>query len=188
MIAAAALPPNDVLACACCSDPGDRFERTEPLADYTREVLLAVRFDPAAQLYADAGFPETVKGVIAPNAGAYRVAWSVADNRLLLSATDPAKAVGTISIALPRRISTLAFDPQNASERPNGPILMRIWRLDGDAELTGIFAAKQKRAKAQLILQGSGNRCATNTDFKSWTLELKARDVAFKLLGKTATK
>lgn len=114
---------------------------------------------------------------------------NVTGDRLLLTATDPSNAIGTISFALPRRLYNLAFDPQRGPQRGpvrlNGPLLQREWRIDGDATLTGIFAAKRKRAKAQLILQGEGNRCVNASDFKSWSLSLEAPGVAVKLLGKT---
>ena len=179
---------NEAVACACCSDPGDRIEGNEPLANYTRDVLLDVRLAPTAKLYADAGFPDSVKGLRKPQDGAYRVTWNTADNRLLLAATDPSQAIGTISFPWPRRLFNLAFDPRKGPERLIGPVLHREWRLDGDATLTGIFAAKHKRAKAQLILQGEGNRCVNASDFKTWSLSLKGRDVAVKLLGKTVEK
>ena len=176
---------EDAAACACCTDLGDRFESREVLSDYTRDELLSIRLAPTATLYADAGFPGSVKGVAKPQAGDYLITWSTTNSQLLLTVTDPSKAPGTISFTVPRRIYNLAFDPQKGPARPNGPKLYREWRIEGDATLTGIFAAKRARAKVHLILQGEGNRCVTATDFKSWSLSLTAPGVAVKLLGKT---
>lgn len=68
-------------ACACCSDPGDRFEGREDLSDYTRGELRMIRLAPNAKLYANAGFPGSVKGLQKPQDGAYRVTWPRAPER-----------------------------------------------------------------------------------------------------------
>lgn len=188
VLSMSALLISEAAACACCTDAGDRFEGSEALSDDTRGELRAIRLAPTAQLYSDAGFPDSVKGLKNPQNGDYRIAWTAAKDRLLLTAIDPSNAFGTIAMLLPRSLHNLAFDPEKGPKLTSGPLLHREWRLDGDATLTGIFAAESTRAKVQVIFQGEGNRCVNASDFKSWSLSLSGPGVAVKLLGKTVEK
>jgi hypothetical protein len=109
------------LACACCSEPGMRFETTEKISDYTRGELALMRFQPTAKLVTDAGFPDTVKGVAAPSDKGYQLIVPAIRREVVINLTEPGStAVGQITFPLPRKNGQFQVDPGNGGKSPAG--------------------------------------------------------------------
>ena len=61
------LPISAAHACACCAEPGDRFDRAEAIDEYALDVLAAVKFEGKARLYTTAAdWAEQIKGITNP--------------------------------------------------------------------------------------------------------------------------
>jgi hypothetical protein len=172
-------------ACACCSEPGQRFEATTPLRPGLLEEILTLRAKPTASLYSDAGFPDSIKGVADPQSRPYKVAATISRDGVAISTISDVEQTGSIFLPMPDLVSRLEIDPRVAGERSpgGGPLLYKEWRLDGTAALAGIFSKSGSHATARFILHGQGNGCPTAGDFSHWTLEVRGPGIRFTLLG-----
>ena len=61
-----AVAPGEALACACCTNPGQRYVDVETLDSGRLEEIERVRFGTEARLYVGAGGVETIKGIQNP--------------------------------------------------------------------------------------------------------------------------
>ena len=184
-IAAAVFVQTDVAqACACCTDPGQRFESTGPFEDYVRGEMDRIRFAPTAVLYGNPGFPENIQGLRDPSDEPYGVRGAIG-NVVTFEFVDPAGRVGRLRFPLPKVMSRFEVDPRasTAPVPPNGPSLYKEWRLQRQASLSGPMANATTPVIASLILHGEGNSCSSSSDFTRWTLIVKGRNVAFTFLG-----
>jgi len=181
--------PSVVHACACCSEPGQRLEQLAPLDSGLRDTLAQLEFAAIALLYADAGFPDSVSGVVDPASDGYRFQIRQTDRRIVFLLTSPAGKTGHISLALPLNVMRLEVDPRvfDSLSAGGGPMLYKEWWLEDEVSLDGIFAAADKRGHAKLILHGGGNSCTSAVDFTHWTLEVKSANTRFTLLGRLVT-
>ncbi len=184
-IAGALLVQTDAAqACACCTDPGQRFETNGPMDSYVLGELGLMRFAPRAVLYSGPGFPDDVLGVVNPSSDPYRVRAAIG-GAVSFEIVDPAGKAGRIQFATPRALSRFEVDPRAnlGPAPPNGPSLYKEWRLSGLARLSGVAAGAGSFATATLILHGGGNSCSSSIDFKRWTLTVKGKGIAFTFLG-----
>jgi hypothetical protein len=60
--------PGYVLACACCTNPGQRNVDVVALDATKRETLEALRFGDEARLYLGEADPDSVAGIASPSA------------------------------------------------------------------------------------------------------------------------
>jgi len=185
LAAAAALAmPAGARACACCTELGQRLETTGPLRDHERAELERVKFAGTSQLYASAAFPDDVKGIADPTEKPYNLRSSREDGRFVLDLVDANGKAGQIALPV-RRLTRFEVDTRDetAKDRGLGPALYKEWRIEGEARLSGTFAAGGNRALARLILHGSGNSCTDSSSFTHWSLVVTGRGVRFTLLG-----
>jgi len=173
-------------ACACCSDPGMRFEATNDINEYEKDELGRIRFDDTAQLFTTPAFPEDIKGIVTPSDKPYRVRGITGPTPWTFELSDSEGKQGTIVFPLPRRLARFMVDPRDeeATSAGGGPRLYKEWRLASTGDLSGLVAENKKKAQATLILQGHGNGCTMAEDFTHWTLQVSGPDVRFTLLGK----
>jgi hypothetical protein len=172
------------LACACCTESGQRLDSTGPIESYTLGELTQVRFSETAALFSGPGFPDDIEGIANPSSAPYRVRGVIRAGGIVLDLTDAGGRAGRIAFAMPRQITRFEVDPRSNEPAPNnGPALYKEWRLTGNARLSGIVSAHGANAKATLILHGAGNSCTSAYDFGQWTLTVAAKGIAFTLLG-----
>lgn len=171
-------------ACACCTDPGQRFETTGPFDTYIRGEMDRIRFAPTAVLYSDPGFPDSVQGLRDPSSEPYGVRAHIG-NVVSFALTDRSGRTGRLQFPLPNAMSRFEVDPRASTGPvpPNGPTLYKEWRLQRAANFSGPMATASAPVFVTLILHGEGNSCSSSADFKRWTLIVKGRNVAFTLLG-----
>jgi len=147
------------------------------------EELTHLRFAGTAKLFTDAGFPDTIKGVVEPTTEAYGLKAAITGGGLTLTLTSPHKKSGQIVLPLLARLTRFEVDTRETRPRPNGPPLYKEWRLAGAVTLGGILAAANTHARATLILHGRGNSCTSATDFTHWTVAVTGTDTQLTLLG-----
>jgi hypothetical protein len=183
------VPREGALACACCTEPGQRLEIVTPIDSYLRDELQSIAIASTARLYTDAGFPETVEGVESPSDAGYSIDMRLSEGSLVLSLSDADGNSGSIELLLPGEMYRFEVDPREGAplEGGAGPTLYKEWKLEGEATLTGVFAAGGRRANAVLVLQGRGKGCTTAADFTHWTLGISGTGVRFMLLGDLRT-
>ena len=107
MLAVAALvltPSGGALACACCSEPGQRLEMVVPLDSYLKGELDRIAIAPSARLYTDVGFPDSIEGVEAPSDGEYSVVLRRTERTVLLTLAD-AEGLPAHAAAARRRLA-----------------------------------------------------------------------------------
>ena len=171
-------------ACACCTDPGQRYVESVPIGTFERGELDGVVFAETAMLFQSPGFPDDVRGVKEPSGEDYRVSGGIAARRVSFEFTDKAGRSGKIDFALPARVTRFEVDPREETEATggNGPALYKEWRLTGRPKLSGILRVRGA-PQATLILHGRGNSCTSSSDFNKWTLVVYGGGANYKFLG-----
>lgn len=171
-------------ACACCTDPGQRFVESVAIGTFERGELDGVHFAETAMLFQSPGFPDDVRGIANPSGDAYRVSGGIGPKRISFELIDKDGRSGKIDFALPARITRFEVDPREATEATggNGPTLYKEWRLSGRPKLSGILRTRGA-PYATLILHGRGNSCTSSSDFDQWTLTVYGGGAAYKFLG-----
>ena len=178
---------GDASACACCTEPGQRFEKSGAIESYERGELAQVKFAPTARLFIRNDFPDSISGIRSPSDQDYQVAVTSKGPDLVFAFRDTAGLTGSIVFTLPKTFTRFEVDPRDPStaQGGNGPTLYKEWRLQGLAKLDGNMADKGKWAHVRLILQGTGNSCTSAYDFSSWTIEVTGKNIGFRFLGAT---
>jgi hypothetical protein len=184
MAAAFVMQAETAQACACCTEPGQRFESNGPIDAYIAAELARIRFAPTAVLYSDAGFPDSIQGFANPSTDPYAVRASIG-NGVNFDFRDASGRVSRLQFPFSRTMARFEVDPRSTVGHapPNGPSLYKEWRLSGPARVGGAVLNPRATAVATLILHGGGNSCSSAADFKGWTLSVKGPGVAFTFLG-----
>ena len=177
-VAAAALllaiaASHPVLACACCSNEGQRYVETDKLDAYATGLLDELRFASTAHLFTGEADVEDIGGIAAKSPD-FQLAVTKSEKSWLFDFKE-AGGGGTLALALPDRVTKFEIDPRDPqSGTPGtGPVLYKEWRLAMAPRGTGMFAgATGGKQKATLILQGRGNSCTDASQFNAWSLVL----------------
>jgi hypothetical protein len=166
---------GEALACACCSEPGQRFDRSEVPDAYIRGELALLKFGNTAK-----GSREGT-----PVAQVYRLKASRIKREVALTLTDAMGGTGRIVIPLPKMMSRQEYDAGkgDAKSAGGGPDITKEWRFEGPAKLSGIVARGGTHGSATLILRGHGNSCAAAPDFTHWTLAVAGRASKLEMVG-----
>jgi hypothetical protein len=175
--------PGYVLACACCTNPGQRNVDVVALDATKRETLEASRFGDEARLYLDEADPDSVAGIASPSAAyALKAAWQ--GGQLVFSFADGHGHTGTLALDVPGKISIFEVDPRDAPDQGTGPALYKEWKLTGKVAGSGVFAAGAgPKQLLTLIVQGRGNSCTSAGDFSHWTLVMQGPKANYTLFG-----
>lgn len=185
--------PGEILACACCTNQGQRYVEVEKLDPGRLEQIESLHFGTEARLFVGEGGVEAVKGIRDP-AERYdlTVDWdkthaAVGKTRIVFTLANPGGRSGTLSLRLPPNISIFEIDPRDGADHGTGPVLYKEWKLTG--EVTGLGAFTGTNGVKQLltlILQGRGNSCTGAADFSHWTLVIEGPKAAYRLFGELA--
>jgi hypothetical protein len=174
---------SDALACACCTEPGQRLELTDTMDTYVRDELVRVRFAPTAALFTGVGFPDNIEGIVNPSDTPYSLRAAIR-GVVGFEFVDASRRVGRVQFKLPRTLTRFEVDPLAGSAAPpNGPGLYKEWRISAPARLSGSMSGRGAAAQATLILHGGGNSCTSAYDFTRWTLRVKGKGISFTFLG-----
>jgi hypothetical protein len=178
---------SPVLACACCTNEGQRNVATITLDSGRREEIESLRFGDKVTLFAGEGDVDGIKGIATP-ADTYRLAAKWLEGRLVLSFADANGRTGTLSLARLATISVFEVDPRDRPDKGQGPRLYKEWKLSAPAAGSGVFQPGiAPRQILTLILQGGGNSCTSAVDFSHWTLVMQGPNADYTLFGDLVT-
>jgi hypothetical protein len=178
---------SPVLACACCTNEGQRNVATVALDSGKRQEIETLRFGGKATLFTGEGDVEGKEGIATPS-GTYKLSAKWLEDRLVLSFRDAAGHTGTLSLARPSTISVFEVDPRNRPDRGTGPSLYKEWKLSAPAAGSGVFAPGiGPRQILTLIVHGGGNSCTSSIDFTHWTLVMQGPKANYTLFGDLVT-
>jgi hypothetical protein len=181
LLALAASGP--ALACACCTNQGQRNVDVVALDGSKREALEALRFADEAKLYLGEADPDSVTGIANPSAlYSIKAAWN--GNQIVFTLKDEQGHAGTLALELPGKISIFEVDPRDAPDQGTGPSLYKEWKLTGKAAGSGAFSlGGAPKQVLTLIVQGRGNSCTSAGDFAHWTLVMQGPKANYSLFG-----
>jgi hypothetical protein len=171
------------LACACCTNQGQRNVNVVALDANKRETLQALRFGDEAKLYLGEADPDAIGGIASPSA-AYELKAAWQGGQLVFNFADGHGHTGTLALGLPGKISIFEVDPRNAPDQGTGPTLYKEWKLTGKVAGSGVFGGGVGAQQLlTLIVQGSGNSCTGAGDFAHWTLVMQGPKANYTLFG-----
>jgi hypothetical protein len=173
VLLAMACASDTALACACCSNDGQRYVETQPIDAYAAGVLADIRFAEAAHLYTGEADVADIKGVAAKSS-AFRLTVSKSETSWVFEFAE-AGGGGKLAFAMPKNVTKFEIDPReaNADTIRQGPLLYKEWRLTAKVQGSGMFeGAIGGDQQATLILHGRGNSCTDAGQFNAWTLVL----------------
>jgi hypothetical protein len=190
---------QEALACACCTNEGQRSVSVRPMDSGKREEIGRLRFSADAQLFSGEGDAGDVKG-IAKSSGLYELHVAQEPNRWIFSfrdkasrdktgndkiSRDQARGLGTLTLAIPATLSIFEVDPRlGEPQGGQGPSLYKEWKLTSAAAGTGLFAPGiGSGQRLTLILQGHGNSCTSGDMFSHWTLAVSGPKANYHLFG-----
>lgn len=174
---------NAALACACCTNPGQRHVRSAPLDADKRNELAQLRFARAARLFTGEADLEDVKGITTPSSH-YDLTAAWENDRPVFAFRDSEARSGTLALARPRMISIFEVDPRDDPGSGLGPVLYKEWTLTSPAAGSGVFSAGLGPGQElSLILHGRGNSCTSIDQFRHWTLMMQGPKARYTLFG-----
>ncbi|HEX8494259.1 MAG TPA: hypothetical protein VF658_15530 [Pyrinomonadaceae bacterium] len=172
-------------ACACCSEPGVWYERTDRIDEYEMTEINRLRFDAVANTYMTDAGEDMLEGVSNP-AEEYAFSLTKRQRRWALNFKDKAGRTGTLSFTLPASIVEFAADINDGQQSGGGgPLLYKEWRLSGPVTGTGVFKkGNSPQTKFRLVFQGRGNSCTSAEVFDNWKLQIFGPRASYQFYGK----
>jgi hypothetical protein len=176
--------PASALACACCAEPGEWYEHTGRMENHEFEELRRIRFGESARVYLTAAGFEGLKGLPVNYAAFTLTNFFNRGNSMTLTLKGERGEAGSLTLSLPKVVTSFGADLRDYPEGSAGPILYKEWRFKGAVGGSGIFKRNLARGtKFRLILQGRGNNCAAAEDFKNWRLEIEGPRASYAFYG-----
>jgi hypothetical protein len=175
---------DTALACACCSNDGQRYVETQPIDAYAAGILADIRFGEAAHLYTGEADVADIKGVAAKS-NAFRLAVSKSETSWTFEFAETGGG-GKLVLAMPKNIAKFEIDPRepNSDTSRQGPLLYKEWRVAAKAHGSGMLeGATGGDQQATLILHGRGNSCTDAGQFNAWTLVLHGSKAQATIFG-----
>ena len=171
-----ALLPGAAFACACCADPGTRFEQDVARGNWEVKEISRLAPTSPARLYLTACGMECVEGIEDPRP-TYPVAFDVSDNGIAFSFGE---GDGTLIFPWPADYRWFGADTALSGEGETA--LYTELRFRGSVAGTGDFA-NEGPTEAELVLSGQGNRCITARSFDGWSLTVYDETTQYRLFG-----
>lgn len=175
-------------ACACCTDPGHRVERSgQKLEAFESEELNGLKVAGAAKLRTTAAFPEGIKGFKPIEDDAYKIALTRDAGNWRITLTDSKGGTGSLSFKMPKTADRFEVDFPNEANSVDtsggASSLIKEWRIAAPVRGDGIFKkGLSNKARVRLILQGRGNACATT--FQAYQIVVSGPRENFTFTGK----
>jgi hypothetical protein len=168
--------------CACCTEEGERYERTDKVDSAQLVQLDRVRFSPNATTY-------TTPVDESELSASYSLSQSRKGRRWELRFKDDKGKTGTLAFTIPVTYTAFGVDLREQSENAGlGPLLYKELRLTGAAQVSGVLKQGiNGPARFELILQGRGRACTEAEDFKNWRLQItgaRGSHIFYGSLGK----
>lgn len=181
----------NVLACACCSEPGTYRISTSKPDEYKLGLLGEMQFDKSAVLYTDARGFEDLKGLTVPSdlvdADQFDLVASFIAKTWKFTLKSKNGKSGILTLPIPTQMVSFAVDIHDGRE--GDPSLYKEFRFKGNVSSgTGLFKAGiVKPTTYFLVFQGRGNNCDNASDFTHWRLEITGSKADYAFYGKMTT-
>lgn len=162
------------IACACCTNTGQRYVENTKLQPYQRNIIEELRFAKRANLFVDERDLAEIKGIAYPSE-TYAFTVTKQKDRFVFSFRDEKKSEGMLTLVMPDAIAVFEVDPRDPEFKDQGlgPILYKEWRLTAPFAGTGIFkAGNGGYQRITLIFQGRGRGCTDAAHFTHWTISV----------------
>lgn len=192
---------NNVLACACCAEPGTYSIWTGKPEGYYLDVVNGIKFDRKTYLYmTEAGF-EMIKGLSeiekdyndkswVASAGQFDLSGSYAAKSWKLNFKTPTGKTGVLNLPMPAQMLTFKVDIHDGKNGGGGgPLLYKEFRFKGNVGTGSGFFQKGivKPTSYFLVLKGRGNGCDNSEDFTHWYLEIRGKNAKYEFFGKLSS-
>jgi hypothetical protein len=187
---------SETFACACCAEKGEYSISTQTPDKYKLDLLSAMKFDGATELYTTAAGFDDVKGLNAIKASYDSNNWETTPNFFTLENMFAAKTfkfnfkaadgkTGTLVLPLPSQMLNFKADIHDTTEGSEVS-LYKEWRFKGTVGSgNGFFKSSiLKPTTYFLVLQGRGNNCDNAEDFNHWRLEITGKNANYAFFGK----
>ncbi len=188
---------NNVLACACCAEPGTYMIWTGKPSEYALEVVGDMKFDKKVELYmTEAGF-ESMKGLPDVKKEMESDSWNYETDALDLvneftnkqwrfTIKTPGGKTGTLVLPMPIQMVQYKVDIHDTKDTGLGVNLYKEFRFKGIVQSgTGIFRSGIiKPTTYFLVFQGRGNGCDDVSNFTHWHLEIDGKNAKYEFNGK----
>lgn len=170
--------------CACCAERGTYSLSVKKPDAYEIGELKRIQIQ-TTELYTDAGYPETIKGI--KPLGETFIANCVLQNKLWkFEIIDEKNQSGILSFPLSATMVDYKVDYNENDEKASNATLYKEWRFKAKvSNTTGIFQFGIKPTTEYfLVLQGRGNNCTQAEDFTHWRLEIFGKNAGYAFFGK----
>jgi hypothetical protein len=173
----------DSLACACCAEKGTYSISVQKPDDYILSELQKLKIG-TTNLYSDAGYPDTIKG-ISPLGDMFTASCLLKNKMWKFDFKDNKSKSGTLNLPLPATYVDYRVDLQDSEEGTEAILYREFrfkWKVGGG---TGIFQKGISPATDYfLVLQGRGNNCTSAETFTHWRLEITGKKASYSFFGK----
>lgn len=171
--------------CACCAEKGQYTLSVKKPDNYEIGELKRLKIAETT-LYTDAGYPETIKGIM-PNSENYTSNFMWQKTGWKFEFKNDQNNSGILNLAT---AATMVDFRTDLYDREGDPLLYKELRFKSKVlNGTGIF--KNGIAPATeyfLVFQGRGNNCMNAEDFTHWRLEITGKKADYAFFGKLAVK
>lgn len=191
MLAIVSIQPAQArLFCACCVDAGEWYESSGEIYDFEFEIINSLKAYRVARIYVTDASPEGIKGISGSSEGTwtenYTVSISQQGGRWTFAFRKPHGKRGSLVFTLPKTAVRFGADLRanvRKEARDPGTIYKEV-RFKGAVLGTGIFReGNAPGTKYLLALQGYGNDCMSEGDFKNWTLAINGPRASYRFYG-----
>lgn len=174
---------SSAFACACCAERGHYSIRTAKPSENQIAELQKLKFQ-TAELYADAGYPDSIKG-ISPLNESFSVTALLSGSAWTFDFRDDRQKTGKLNLTKPLSIIEYMVDLPGANNGESEVRLYKEWRFKYRVQnATGIFKnGFAPQSEYFLVLQGYGNVCTSAEDFTKWRLEVTGKRADFSFFG-----
>lgn len=183
------LLPTHSFACACCAERGHYSINVSKPDKFVLGELQNIDFS-TANLYTDAGYPDTIKG-ISPLNDKFSVDAMLSGANWKFEFKDNQAKSGVLNLTTPISMVSYMVDLEPSDvETPSMVTLYKEWRFKYNIKsAAGIFKnGYAPKTEYFLVLQGRGNACTSAADFTHWRLEVTGRNAAYAFFGKLKTE
>ena len=175
---------SSALACACCTNEGQRNVATVALDSGKQHEIESLRFGSKATLFTGEGDVEGIQGIATP-AGTYKAFGEMARGQagaFVPRRRQPHRHV--IVDASPNDLGVRGRPARPARQGP-GTTLYKEWKLSAPASGSGVFQPGiARRQILTLILQGRRQFLhLRRVDFTHWTLVMQGPKANYTLYG-----
>jgi hypothetical protein len=179
---------SNAFACACCAERGFYSIRTAKPSDYQLKELARLKFQNA-ELYTDAGYPDTVKGINI-SGETFSVEALLSGKSWMFNFKDDQQKTGKLDLMKPLSMVEYMVELPTAEETAGEVKLYKEWRFKYRVQnATGIFKNGFVPANEYfLVLQGYGNVCSSAEDFTKWHLEVSGKKAGFSFFGNLSAR